>query len=200
LSEIELISSADLPSQYSDCMLRIHAFRNISDGVEHIAIAKEPLSNQPLVRLHSECLTGDALGSLRCDCGDQLREAIRLISLSDGGVVVYLRNQEGRGIGLGNKVRAYSLQDRGRDTVEANTELGFQADARSYEAGFSILKHFGISSLILLSNNGRKARALRERGLKVEERPLVVETNPHSLRYLQTKQLKLGHTIFGDKR
>ena len=148
----------------------------------------------PLVRVHSECLTGDALGSLRCDCGMQLQEAIRLISQSDGGAVIYVRGHEGRGIGLANKIRAYALQDRGRDTVQANAELGFPDDARDYTIAVHILKALGIHQLTLLSNNPRKSDALAQHGLKVIKRqPLEIESNPFNATYLATKREKLGH-------
>lgn len=198
MKTIEEISVADLPTRFANAPLRVHAFRS-TDGVEHLALVKGPLPERPLVRLHSECLTGDALGSLRCDCGTQLAEAIRLIAESDGGAVIYLRDQEGRGIGLANKIRAYALQDQGRDTVDANTELGFAPDGRDYSTGAAILRALGIARLALLSNNARKALALRGFGLDVEERPLVIAPTLHNLRYLQTKQERLGHRIFDEQ-
>jgi 3,4-dihydroxy 2-butanone 4-phosphate synthase / GTP cyclohydrolase II len=200
MDEIEEVASAELPSGFAASPLRLHAYRRISDGVEHVALVKGPMPHRPLVRLHSECLTGDAFGSLRCDCGAQLQEAIRIISESEGGAVIYLRNQEGRGIGLANKIRAYALQDQGRDTVEANTELGFAADARDYASGAAILAALGVRSLTLLSNNSRKAWALRALGFDVEERSLIIPPNPHSSRYLRTKQEKLGHNIIFDEQ
>jgi 3,4-dihydroxy 2-butanone 4-phosphate synthase / GTP cyclohydrolase II len=195
MTTIEEVSVADLPTRFASMPLRVHAFR-AANGTEHLALVKGPLPERPLVRLHSECLTGDALGSLRCDCGAQLAEAIRLIAESDGGALIYLRDQEGRGIGLANKVRAYALQDQGRDTVDANTELGFAPDARDYAVGAAILRALGILQLALLSNNVRKAQAMRSFGLDVEERPLVIPPTPHNMRYLQTKQDRLGHRIF----
>jgi 3,4-dihydroxy 2-butanone 4-phosphate synthase / GTP cyclohydrolase II len=195
---VEAFAEAELPTRFAASPLRVQAFR-ASDGSEYLALVKGPLPAHPLVRLHSECLTGDALGSLRCDCGAQLSEAIRLVGESDGGLVIYLRNQEGRGIGLANKIRAYALQDQGLDTVDANTTLGFAADARNYEAGAAILRTFSITQLTLLSNNSRKAEALRALGFEVEERPLVIPATPHSLKYLRTKQTRLGHKIFDEQ-
>jgi 3,4-dihydroxy 2-butanone 4-phosphate synthase / GTP cyclohydrolase II len=154
-SAVNEIAQAELPSAYAEGTLRVHAFRNVADDIEHLALVKHPLGDNPLVRIHSECLTGDVFGSLRCDCGLQLRESLRLISQSDGGAVIYVRGHEGRGIGLANKIRAYALQDQGLDTVQANTELGFPEDARDYESAVAIIKALGIRKLRLLSNNPR---------------------------------------------
>ncbi len=174
--------------------MRVHAFRSLIDGTEHLAIVKHPLPPVPLIRVHSECLTGEALGSLRCDCGPQLQESLRLISESEGGAVIYLRNHEGRGIGLANKIMAYALQDRGADTVEANTKLGFAPDARDYAAAAHMLKALGVEQLTLLSSNPEKARALQALGLTVvEQRPLVIEANPFNAAYLATKRERMGH-------
>jgi 3,4-dihydroxy 2-butanone 4-phosphate synthase/GTP cyclohydrolase II len=193
---IDEVAQSELPSAYADEPLRVHAFRSRIDGTEHLAIVKYPLPKTPLVRVHSECLTGEALGSLRCDCGPQLQTAIRLISESDGGVLLYMRNQEGRGIGLANKIKAYALQDQGYDTVEANTALGFANDSREYAAAAHMLKALGVSELTLLSNNPEKTRALEMLGLNVvEQRPLVIEANPFNATYLATKRDKLGHTF-----
>lgn len=192
---VEEISVADLPTRFANGPLRVHAYRS-SDGGEHLALVKHSLPAKPLVRIHSECLTGDALGSQRCDCGAQLAASIRLVSESDGGAVIYLRNQEGRGIGLANKIRAYALQDQGLDTVDANTRLGFAPDARDYAIGAAILRILGVTELSLLSNNHRKAEALRASGFVVDQTPLVIPPTPENLRYLQTKQDRLGHTLF----
>ncbi|HEV7293219.1 MAG TPA: 3,4-dihydroxy-2-butanone-4-phosphate synthase [Devosia sp.] len=193
---IEEVGSAELPTVFSDEPMRVHAFRSILDGSEHVAVVKHPLPDIPLVRLHSECLTGDALGSLRCDCGPQLQEAMRLISGSEGGALIYLRGQEGRGIGLANKIRAYALQDKGQDTYDANTALGFAPDARDYGMAAQILQSLGIKQLDLLSNNPAKATALEHLGVSVREmRPLVIPPNPFNQAYLATKREKFGHTF-----
>ncbi|HTN60092.1 MAG TPA: 3,4-dihydroxy-2-butanone-4-phosphate synthase [Devosia sp.] len=191
---VEAIADAELPTAFAETPMRVHAFRSLIDGVEHLAIVKHPLPAVPLVRLHSECLTGDALGSLRCDCGAQLQQAMRLIGHSDGGALIYLRGQEGRGIGLANKIRAYALQDQGSDTVDANTTLGFVADARDYAIAAQILKALGVTRLNLLSNNPRKAEALELYDVAVNQRiPLVIPANPFNRAYLATKGEKLGH-------
>ncbi len=193
---VQEIARSELPSAYSDVPFTVHAFRSDIDGIEHLAIVKHPLPARPLVRLHSECLTGDALGSLRCDCGPQLQEALRQVSESDGGIVVYLRGHEGRGIGLANKIRAYALQDRGADTVEANEALGFHADARDYGVGAHILKALGVETLRLLTNNPDKVASLEGFGLTVSEIvPLEIAPNPHNHRYLATKSEKFGHHL-----
>ena len=195
---VDAEASARLPSVYADQPLEIRAFRGRLDGIEHVALIHGPLGRAPLVRLHSECLTGDALGSLRCDCGDQLRRALHLVAEHpEGGVVVYLRGQEGRGIGLVNKIRAYALQDLGRDTVEANEDLGFPADLRGYGVAVQILQHLGIGAVRLLSNNPRKAQALERYGIVVAEHVgLDIGRNPYNAAYLETKRVKLGH-VFG---
>ena len=193
---IDEVARSELPTAYADEPLRVHAFRSRIDGTEHLAIVKHPLPKNPLVRVHSECLTGEALGSLRCDCGPQLQTAIRLISESDGGVLIYMRNQEGRGIGLANKIRAYALQDHGHDTIEANTALGFANDSRDYAAAAHMLKALGVTDLVLLTNNPEKTRALTELGMNViEQRPLIIESNPFNANYLATKRDKLGHSL-----
>lgn len=193
---VEEVARAQLPTEHSSVPLEVHAFRSRVDGTEHLALIRNPLRGTPLVRLHSECLTGDALGSLRCDCGSQLQEALRQIATGDGGALIYLRGQEGRGIGLANKIRAYALQDQGHDTVEANTALGFAPDARDYGIAGQILRALGIGRLRLLSNNPRKAEALEQHGIAVIERvPLEIPANPHNWRYLATKRDKFGHTF-----
>ena len=194
---VEDIASANLPSSYSDEPLKVHAFRSLLDGTEHLAMVKRPFGKKPLVRLHSECLTGDALGSLKCDCGQQLQESLRLVCENpDGGAVIYLRDQEGRGIGLANKIRTYALQEKGFDTLDANTELGFPADSRDYGIAAQIVKSLGISSLRLLSNNPHKAQELERYGITVTQRvPLMITPNPFNLQYINTKAARFGHTI-----
>lgn len=194
---VEPVASARLPSLYAEAPLEVRAYRSLIDGVEHLALVHGPLGRRPLVRLHSECLTGDALGSLRCDCGDQLRRALQLIAVHpEGGVVIYLRGQEGRGIGLANKIRAYALQDHGLDTVEANVELGFPADARTYGAAVQMLRYLGIGSVRLLTNNPAKSRSLDRYGIEVAEAvPLRIDPNAHNAGYLDTKRRKMGHAF-----
>lgn len=192
---VEEVASAALPSSLGDDRMRVHAFRSLLDGSEHLAMVKRPFPETPLVRVHSECLTGDALGSLRCDCGQQLQESMRLIS-ERGGMLIYLRGQEGRGIGLANKIRAYALQDEGHDTVEANVALGFAADARDYAIAAQIIRALGVSQVALLTNNPDKAEGIERYGIEVKERhPLLVPPNPFNLRYLATKRDKFGHTL-----
>ena len=189
-------AEARLPSAFGS--FRAIGYRNELDGSEHVAIVKGHPEQAPapvLVRVHSECLTGDAFGSLRCDCRPQLEAALRLIEEAGEGVVVYLR-QEGRGIGLVNKLRAYSLQDGGLDTVEANEHLGFGADLRNYGVGAQILSDLGIQRLRLITNNPRKIAGLGGYGLEVVDRvPLVMDPGDHNAAYLQTKRLKLGHLM-----
>ncbi len=189
-------AEAALPSAFGD--FRAIGYRNELDGSEHVAIVKgrpETASGPVLVRVHSECLTGDAFGSLRCDCRPQLEAALRMIEAAGEGVVVYLR-QEGRGIGLINKLRAYSLQDTGLDTVEANERLGFPADLRNYGVGAQILSDLGVHRLRLITNNPRKIAGLGGYGLQVEDRvPLVMDPGAHNAAYLDAKRTKLGHLI-----
>ena len=189
-------AEAALPSAFGH--FRAIGYRNELDGSEHVAIVKghpERAEEPVLVRVHSECLTGDAFGSLRCDCRPQLEAALRMVEAAGEGVVVYLR-QEGRGIGLINKLRAYSLQDGGLDTVEANERLGFPADLRNYGVGAQILSDLGVHRLRLITNNPRKIAGLGGYGLKVIDRvPLVMDAGQHNAAYLQTKQDKLGHLM-----
>ncbi|MFM9103059.1 MAG: GTP cyclohydrolase II, partial [Cyanobium sp.] len=189
-------AEAALPSAFGS--FRAIGFRNELDGSEHVAIVKgqpEQAEGPVLVRVHSECLTGDAFGSLRCDCRPQLEAALHMIEAAGEGVVVYLR-QEGRGIGLINKLKAYSLQDGGLDTVEANERLGFAADLRNYGVGAQILCDLGVRRLRLITNNPRKIAGLGGYGLAVEDRvPLVMDPSDHNAAYLRAKRLKLGHLM-----
>lgn len=184
-----------LPTKYGD--FELVAFEQVNTGEVHMALKKgdwdkdEPV----LVRVHSSCMTGDILGSLRCDCGDQLHHAMQMVENAGKGLVLYM-NQEGRGIGLLNKLKAYKLQEEGRDTVEANLELGFGMDDRDYGVGAQILRHMGISKMKLISNNPRKRAGLLGYGLEiVDTLPIEIASNPHNEKYLKTKRDKLGHEI-----
>lgn len=191
---LQKIASAQLPT--AEATFTMSVFR-AADGKEHMTMVLGDLAAEPapLVRLHSECLTGDALGSLRCDCGPQLKEAMRLIAEAGRGAILYLR-QEGRGIGLGNKIRAYALQDQGMDTVEANHQLGFPDDARDYGLAAALLQELGVKRLSLLTNNPRKVAGLEKEGVEVLGRvPLRVGANPHNAGYLETKRQRLGHLL-----
>lgn len=191
--EMTLVARARLPL---DDMpeTQIVALRGSDDGQEHVALVTGTFGGKPpLVRLHSECLTGDVFGSLKCDCGLQLKEALRLIGAAGGGVLLYLR-QEGRGIGLANKLRAYALQDRGLDTVEANLRLGFGDDERDYAHAAAMLRALGVDSVRLLTNNPAKVDGLASAGIRVVERvPHHMPTNPHNADYLAVKRAKSGH-------
>lgn len=192
---IKYIASSKLPTPFG--IFTMHGFEDSSTGKEHVALSFGEVANGDpvLVRAHSECLTGDALYSMRCDCGYQLEEALRSVSEAGRGVVLYLR-QEGRGIGLLNKIRAYNLQDQGADTVEANERLGFGADMRSYEMCQPMLEQLGIKQIRLMTNNPRKVKALSSAGVDVTERvPIEVGRNPHNDGYLDTKASKLGHYL-----
>ena len=190
---VRFIESCRLPTPFG--VFDMHGFEEISTGQEHVALSLGDVADgEPvLARTHSECLTGDALYSMRCDCGYQLEEALRSIAIEGRGLLLYLR-QEGRGIGLLNKIRAYNLQDQGADTVEANERLGFAADLRDYSMCLDMLSHLGIEKLRLMTNNPRKVEALRELGIEVVERvPLQVGRNPHNETYLDTKRSRMGH-------
>ena len=191
--EVELLARARLPLEDMP-ETQIAAFRGSDDGEEHVALVIGAFAGQPpLVRLHSECLTGDVFGSLKCDCGPQLKEALRIIGDAGGGVLLYLR-QEGRGIGLANKLRAYALQDRGLDTVDANLRLGFADDARDYAHAAAMLRALGIDRVRLLTNNLAKVAGLEAAGIAVAERVAHhMPTNPHNADYLATKRKKSGH-------
>ncbi|WMS89164.1 GTP cyclohydrolase II [Pleionea litopenaei] len=186
-------AKAKLPTQWGE--FEIHALEDKDSQKEHVALTMGDLSgDEPvLVRVHSECLTGDALFSMRCDCGPQLEAALQKISEAGRGVLLYLR-QEGRGIGLVNKIRAYALQDQGMDTVEANESLGFAADARDFTLAGRTLQALQVSKIKLMTNNPRKVAALEEAGIDVVERvPMKYGKNPHNEKYLSTKHGKLGH-------
>ncbi|AHL22131.1 bifunctional 3,4-dihydroxy-2-butanone-4-phosphate synthase/GTP cyclohydrolase II [Thermococcus nautili] len=189
---IRVYVNARLPTRYGE--FRIIAFENELDFKEHVAIVKEPYGDVPLVRVHSKCLTGDTLASLKCDCGSQLANSLRMIA-QEGGILLYM-DQEGRGIGLKEKIKAYELQDKGLDTVEANEALGFKADERTYEAAFQMLRALGISKIRLITNNPAKAKALAEFGVEVVEViPAPGEVTEHNRPYLRVKAKKLGHKL-----
>ena len=194
-SFVKQVADVDFPSRYGH--FRIKAYESTLDGKCHIAVVKGDVAGKKnvLVRVHSECLTGDALGSLRCDCGDQLATALKNIEKEGEGVVLYMR-QEGRGIGLANKMRAYELQDKGADTVEANVELGFAPDLRDYGIGAQILSDLGLTSIRLMTNNPAKRAGLEGYNLEIVERvPLVVKANKFDKRYLSVKKVKMGHLL-----
>ncbi|WEV24383.1 bifunctional 3,4-dihydroxy-2-butanone-4-phosphate synthase/GTP cyclohydrolase II [Streptomyces sp. 71268] len=185
-----------LPTAFGN--FRAYGYRSAVDGIEHIALVQGDLGDgdDVLVRVHSECLTGDIFGSQRCDCGPQLQASLERVTAEGRGVVLYLRGHEGRGIGLLSKLRAYELQERGRDTLDANLELGLPADARDYAAGAQILIDLGVRSVRLLTNNPHKAAALAEHGLHVTGRePMPVQAGEHNLRYLRTKRDRMGHEL-----
>ncbi|MEW6662663.1 MAG: bifunctional 3,4-dihydroxy-2-butanone-4-phosphate synthase/GTP cyclohydrolase II [Bacillota bacterium] len=192
---VERVTSVQLPTKFGEFML--HAYQDSLNGETHLALVKGPVGdNRPvLVRVHSECLTGDVFGSCRCDCGDQFAAALQLIEKEQHGVLLYMR-QEGRGIGLLNKIKAYSLQDQGKDTVEANELLGFPPDLRDYGIGAQILADLGVKKLRLMTNNPRKIKGLEGYGLEVVERvPLEICPSKTNYRYLMTKKEKLGHLL-----
>ncbi len=192
---VELYAEAPLPTKHG--LLRAYVFRERRNGKEHVVAVKGEIRGQQgvPVRVHSECLTSEILGSLKCDCRDQLEHALALIGRSERGAVIYLR-QEGRGIGLGNKIRAYALQARGADTYEANRQLGFQDDLRRYDIAASMLKQLGVVSIDLITNNPLKIGGLESEGILVRSRiPSVASSNPHNIGYLRTKRERTGHLI-----
>jgi len=194
---VRIVSVADLPTRFG--RFRAVAFTADESGKEHLAIVKGTVRGRSRVptRVHSECLTGDVLGSLRCDCRDQLIAALETIGREPSGLVLYLR-QEGRGIGLTNKIRAYALQDQGHDTVDANRMLGFADDARDYRVAADMLEGLGVRSIRLMTNNPTKVESLRRHGIRVTDRiPHVMPTNPHNEAYIATKRERSGHLLNG---
>ena len=193
-SLVECLEDVDMPTQFGHFRLRM--YRSIQDGLEHLALVMGDLSGPPpLVRVHSECFTGDVLGSRRCDCGDQLHAAMRIIEKEGRGVILYMR-QEGRGIGLENKLHAYKLQEHGFDTVEANVKLGFPPDLRDYGIGAQILYALGLKNIRLLTNNPQKIKGLEGYGLNVVERvPIIADSTKWSERYMKSKKDKMGHLL-----
>ncbi len=192
---VRRVATAELPTEHG--FFTIHVYESPGDGMTHVALVHGAIGTgeEVLARMHSSCLTGDVLHSVRCDCGAQLEGAMQRIAAEGRGVVLYL-NQEGRGIGLANKIRAYALQDEGYDTVEANERLGFKADHRDYATGVAILRDLGVCSTRLLSNNPKKLAGLTGNGLAVSERlPLEIPASEGTRRYLRTKKEKLGHVL-----
>src|SRR5215831_17786942 len=192
---VEPVEVVKLPTDYGD--FDLHLYRSKLDGQHHLALVKGDVVGKPgvLVRVHSECLTGDVFGSRRCDCGPQLHSAMRQVAEAGRGVVVYMR-QEGRGIGLAPKIKAYKLQEQGYDTVEANKKLGYEMDLREYGLGAQILADLGLKTIRLLTNNPRKVVGLEGYGLEIiEQVPIRVKPNPHNAQYLETKRRKLGHLL-----
>lgn len=190
---VTAIASSRLPlEEHGDFEMTV--FSNQLDPSEHFALVKEPIGETPLVRLHSECITGDVFGSCKCDCGSQLQQSLALIA-KEGGIVIYLR-QEGRGIGLSNKLKAYALQEQGHDTVDANLVLGLPVDDRDYAVAYQILKHFGVKKVRLLTNNPQKIATISRYGITVTERiSLTVQSTPENRAYLMTKRDKMGHLL-----
>ncbi|HEX6237320.1 MAG TPA: bifunctional 3,4-dihydroxy-2-butanone-4-phosphate synthase/GTP cyclohydrolase II, partial [Acidimicrobiales bacterium] len=195
---VRRVTEARVPTQWGD--FTCYAYESTLDGTEHLAFVKGAVQGEDdvLVRVHSECLTGDVFGSLRCDCGPQLAAALRQIAEDGLGVVVYLRGHEGRGIGLGHKLRAYKLQDQGHDTVDANLALGLPVDSREYGIGSQILVDLGITTMRLMTNNPAKYGGLEGFGLEITDRvPLLTEPNPENISYLRTKRERMGHLLEG---
>jgi 3,4-dihydroxy 2-butanone 4-phosphate synthase/GTP cyclohydrolase II len=192
---VELEQVVKMPTDYGD--FDLHLYRSVLDGQHHLALVKGKIDKDKatLVRVHSECLTGDVFGSRRCDCGNQLHAALRQIEQEGSGVLVYMR-QEGRGIGLAAKIHAYKLQEEGLDTVEANTKLGYPTDLRDYGLGAQILFDLGVRQFRFLTNNPKKVVGLEGYGLEmVEQVPIRTEPNPHNAKYLETKKVKMGHAL-----
>ena len=193
---VQFVSKSKIPTEYGT--FDAHVYKDVVDNTEHIALTMgDYLSgNDTMVRVHSECLTGDTLFSNKCDCGSQLSSALKIISDNKSGVLLYMRGHEGRGIGLGNKIKAYSLQDAGDDTVDANLKLGFKNDQRDYGTGALILRNLGISNMNLLTNNPSKRAGLEGYGLNIIKRtPLIGQTTPENEKYLETKKDKMGHNF-----
>lgn len=191
---VEIAAVAELPSEFGD--YRLYVFSNNRDGAEHLAMVHGDVFGHADVptRLHSECLTGDVLGSLRCDCRPQLELALRTVGQKPRGIVLYMR-QEGRGIGLTNKIRAYGLQEQGMDTVEANLALGFPDDARDYSIAAAMLRTLGVRSIGLMTNNPDKVNKLEKLGIAVKREPHAIPPNHHNRRYLETKARRSGHLL-----
>ena len=193
---IEFVATSRLPTAFGE--FNITVFQDPKTGEEHVALSKgldQPITEPVLVRVHSECLTGDAFASLKCDCGPQLQATQKLINEAGQGVILYLR-QEGRGIGLTNKIRAYALQDQGHDTVDANNRLGFPTDARDFAVAAQMLKALRVRAIRLMTNNPEKQAVLASLGVEIAERlPLQIEANPHNARYLATKRDRTGHQL-----
>ncbi|MDF3839088.1 GTP cyclohydrolase II [Cupriavidus basilensis] len=194
-TEIQLIGSARLPTRFGN--FTAHAFKGAVSGIEHLALSVGDITGEAvLTRLHSECLTGDVFGSCRCDCGEQLDLAMKKIAEEGRGILLYLRGHEGRGIGLGHKIRAYALQDEGLDTVDANLALGQEIDARNYAFAADLLHQWGVKSIRLMSNNPKKKQALEAAGIKVvEQMRHIVPSNAENEKYLATKRSRMGHLL-----
>lgn len=194
-SQVDRLAQTTLPTEFGQ--FTAYGYRDRIDGAEHIALVYGEIgSADVLTRVHSECLTGDVFGSRRCDCGPQLQAAMAKIAAEGAGVIVYLREHEGRGIGLLHKLQAYELQDRGSDTVDANLELGFREDERDYAPAAQILRDLGVESVYLMTNNPDKVSAMQTYGVKVAEQvPIVIAPTPENIRYLQTKALRMGHVL-----
>jgi 3,4-dihydroxy 2-butanone 4-phosphate synthase/GTP cyclohydrolase II len=195
---VRRVSEARIPTEWGD--FTCYAYHSVLDGIDHLAFVRGNVAGERdvLVRVHSECLTGDVFGSLRCDCGPQLKAAMQMVAQEDQGIVVYLRGHEGRGIGIGHKLRAYNLQEQGRDTVDANVELGLPVDSREYGIGAQILVDLGITTMRLLTNNPSKRGGLEGFGLTISDR-IAIEAapNPENIAYLRTKRERMGHLIEG---
>jgi len=195
---VKRVAEARIPTQWGD--FACYVYESTLDGEEHVALVRGNVAGEQdvLVRVHSECLTGDAFGSLRCDCGPQLHKAMAQIAAEDQGVVIYLRGHEGRGIGIGHKIRAYSLQEAGQDTVDANVSLGLPIDSREYGIGAQMLVDLGVTTMRLLTNNPSKRGGLEGFGLTITERvPLESAPNPENIQYLRTKRERMGHLLEG---
>ena len=195
---VKRVAEARIPTEWGD--FTCYVYESTLDGEEHVALVRGNVSGEEdvLVRVHSECLTGDAFGSLRCDCGPQLHKAMAQIAAEDQGVVVYLRGHEGRGIGIGHKIRAYSLQEQGQDTVDANTSLGLPVDSREYGIGAQMLVDLGVTTMRILTNNPSKRGGLEGFGLTITDRvPIESVPNPENIKYLRTKRERMGHLLEG---